>query len=367
MPSTVATEIGALHEYAGNLHMHTPYSDGEGSHAHIAAEARKAGLDFVIVTDHNVWVSDIEGYYGDKKNGYVLLLTGEEIHDRTRLPQVNHLLVYGANCELAPHSGNPQGLIDTANKAGGLAFLAHPDDVDFLPLHEPSIAWVDRQVTGFAGLEIWNFMSSLKSALNFKPRTVLRALFRPEELVLAPDPKTLSYWDSLLMQGRQVVAIGNSDAHATVVKLGPLRHTVYPYDFLFSCINTHLLTTAPLSGRWREDARLLYAALRDGRAFVAYDLLGKARGFRFSARGEHGTAVMGQRLRLGSGVTLQAFCNESAVFRLVYNGKTVAETAGRENLIFNAKQPGAYRVEVRKQYNGQQRLWILSNPIYLQG
>ena len=41
-----------MYELAGNLHMHTPCSDGEKYHAAIAEDAIKAGLDFVIVTDH---------------------------------------------------------------------------------------------------------------------------------------------------------------------------------------------------------------------------------------------------------------------------------------------------------------------------
>jgi len=56
-------------EYTGNLHVHTPYSDGEGSHEHVAQAALLAGLDFVIFTDHNVRVGGIEGYYGDDSRG----------------------------------------------------------------------------------------------------------------------------------------------------------------------------------------------------------------------------------------------------------------------------------------------------------
>ena len=50
-----------MHEYIVNLHMHTPYSDGKGTHQEIAKAALHAGLDVVIVTDHNVWVNGPEG------------------------------------------------------------------------------------------------------------------------------------------------------------------------------------------------------------------------------------------------------------------------------------------------------------------
>ncbi|MEJ2149133.1 MAG: PHP domain-containing protein, partial [Chloroflexota bacterium] len=67
-----------VYEYIGNAHIHTPYSDGEGSHTEIAQAAVQAGLDFVIVTDHNVLVQGVEGYYHFGTDQDVLLLTGEE-------------------------------------------------------------------------------------------------------------------------------------------------------------------------------------------------------------------------------------------------------------------------------------------------
>src|SRR5512137_1914307 len=99
-----------------NLHMHTTYSDGCASHAEIADAALQAGLDVVIVTDHNVWVNGPENYYreGDKR---VLMMVGEEIHDTTCEPQKNHMLVIGAGRELAPFAQNPQRLLEAVSQA----------------------------------------------------------------------------------------------------------------------------------------------------------------------------------------------------------------------------------------------------------
>ena len=90
--------------------MHTRHSDGTGTHQDIANAAIDVGLDGVIVTDHNILVKDEEGYYskGDKR---VLLLVGEEIHDKNRVPQKNHLLVFGVNKELADEAGDVKKLI----------------------------------------------------------------------------------------------------------------------------------------------------------------------------------------------------------------------------------------------------------------
>ncbi|MBE2192585.1 MAG: PHP domain-containing protein [Anaerolinea sp.] len=353
-------------EYAGNLHIHTPYSDGEGSHAQIADAALLAGLDFVVVTDHNVLVQGVSGYYGDDQRGHVLLLTGEEIHDRQRDPQVNHLLVYNVDQELCPCAPDPHALISAVNAANGLTFLAHPTDKALAIVHEPAIPWVDWELPPFTGLEIWNYMSNFKRFVGKGIRNILRAAFRPEELITGPDPDTLKLWDDLLMQGKRIVGIGNSDAHATVAHLGPIRQVIFPYDYLFSCVNTHILAHQRFNGEWTEDARTIYRALGSGHAFITYDLIGNARGFRFSAHGESSTAIMGDSIRLGGGVTLQALCHERSHFKLIHQGKVVAETTGRENLTFTAKQPGAYRVEVWRDYKGMERMWILSNPIYVE-
>jgi predicted metal-dependent phosphoesterase TrpH len=147
-----------LFEYSANLHMHTPYSDGEWYHAQIAEAAIRAGLDLICVTDHNVWVKGPEHYY-EVDGARVLVLVGEEIHDSARRPQKNHLLAYNHRCELARLAPQPQRLIDAVRREGGLAFLAHPHDPSIPLLGYDEIAWVDWDVTGYAGIEVWNYMS----------------------------------------------------------------------------------------------------------------------------------------------------------------------------------------------------------------
>ncbi|MBI1854309.1 MAG: PHP domain-containing protein [Chloroflexi bacterium] len=116
-----------MEEIIINLHMHTRYSDGGGSHHDIATAALHCGLDAVIVTDHNVLVKDFERYVSNGRRK-VLMLIGEEVHDQGRKPQKNHLLVFGANQELAVYSSDPQALINAAKDSGGLSFIAHPND-----------------------------------------------------------------------------------------------------------------------------------------------------------------------------------------------------------------------------------------------
>jgi hypothetical protein len=352
-----------MDELIVNLHMHTFYSDGHASHEQIAQAAQHARLDVVIVTDHNVWVNGIEGYYKNK-NRQVLLLVGEEIHNQARDPQKNHLLVFGAGRELAVLASDPQLLLNGVRQAGGLSFLAHPDDPAAPVFGETGISWVDWGVQGFTGLELWNAMSEFKSRLKSRLHAFYFA-FNPRQIARGPFPETVQHWDELLNQGRKVVAIGGSDAHGLPAHIGPLRRTLFPYEFHFHSINTHLLVPQALSGDLVEDRRMVLDAFRQGHAFIGYDLPASTRGFRFIGQGKDGTAQMGDEIAAQNGVTLQIRLPMRTECRLLKNGKPIKSWRGQENCTHITSEPGVYRAEAYVQYLGSRRAWIFSNPIYI--
>jgi hypothetical protein len=75
---------------------------------------------------------------------------------------------------------------------------------------------------------------------------------------------------------------------------------------------------------------------------------------------------MGESIRLGQGITLQTLAPARAHIKLIFKGKVIAEEKGGEALVYLAREPGAYRVEVWREYKGLERCWILSNPIYIE-
>jgi hypothetical protein len=351
------------YEYTGNPHVHSPYSDGHGSHSEIALAAIRAGLDFVVVTDHNVWVGGMDGYrYQDDKR--VLLLTGEEIHDQKREPQKNHLLVFETKTELSPVAPEPQRLIDEVKKKGGLSFIAHPVDPAAPTFDEPDLSWVDWSVTDFTGIELWNFMSEFKSHLSSFVKAFYYA-YRPQRSAEGPFQEVLQRWDQLLTAGKRIVAIGGADAHATPYQVGPLKRVILPYEFLFNTVNTHVLTNEPLTGNAEDDRRRLFHSIATGRCFIGYDLPAKTHGFRFIAHGEEGQAIMGENIKARFGITLQIKVPQRADIFLIRNGQEVSSWQDSEAAVYTVTTPGAYRVEVYIYYNGKRRGWIFSNPIYV--
>jgi len=352
-----------MHEITVNLHMHTRYSDGSGLHSDIAAAAIRAGLDAVIVTDHNVLVKDFEGYHhiGDKR---VLMLIGQEVHDQARDPQRNHLLIFGANRDLATLADDPQTLINAVRDADGICFLAHPYDPQAPLFNETNIDWVDWNVQGFHGIELWNHFSEFKLVLGNWPSAIFHAFF-PKFYGRGPIPGTLPKWDELLASGKRVAAIGGSDAHAWPYHIGVLKRILFPYDFHFAGVNTHLLIPRPLSGDSNLDGKLVLESLGLGRGFVGYDLIAPTRGFHFTAQGREHSAVMGEEIPLDGGLTLQAKLPGEAEVRLVRNGQPVRRWKRAMNFVHTVTEPGVYRAEAYRSYRLARRGWIFSNPIYV--
>ena len=345
------------------LHMHTVYSDGTGKHAELAAAGMKAGVDVLIVTDHNVLVNDIEGYTQDGKRR-LLLLAGEEVHDRTSPVGGNHMLIFGHNLELSRFASNRQQLIDQARSAGASTFLAHPFD-DPLPLfNEKSFNWTDWDVKGFTGIELWNQMSEFKTRSQTLPKAALHALF-PGFMMLSPLEQTLKLWDELLLTHKHpIVAVAGVDAHAQSYRAGPFKVQVYPYETLFRSITTHIVTPKVLSGEINSDRRMVYEALSAGHCFCANDLPYPTRGFRFTCNNNDGTFWMGDRVSADAGLTFQVRAPIRTHIRLLKDGHVVHEVHDHEVLTYLTKEPGIYRTEVYIDYRGRHRGWIFSNPIY---
>jgi hypothetical protein len=352
-----------VNEIVLNLHMHTRYSDGSGSHRDLARAALRQSIDAILVTDHNVRVQAMQRYY-EEGGQRVLILAGEEVHDRTRLPQKDHLLVFGVDRELAALGEDLRSLTTAVKRAGGISFLAHPVDPAAPAFHEPDISWEAGFEQAFTGLELWNGFSELKAHIPSRLHGIFYAFF-PALMPRGPLPATMQLWEKLLAQ-RPTVAIGGSDAHALKLKMGALHRTVFPYDFHFRSVNTHVLLDRPLSGDADADAKLIYGSLAAGRCFIGYDLPRSTKGFRFVAHGKGSETPMGAHMLFEGGATIEAWAPDSCEFRLLRNGIPVSTISRGQALAHRILERGVYRLEAYRGFWAQRRTWILSNPIYVQ-
>ena len=352
-----------MQEIIVNLHMHTRYSDGSGTHRDIAKAALSAGVDVVIVTDHNILVQGFEGYYKEK-NKTLLMLIAEEVHDQARDPQKNHLLVFGVEREMATFAENPQLLINQVRDAGGLSFLAHPDDPEAAAFKETDISWEDWSVQNYTGIELWNALSEFKTIIHTKLHGVFYAFF-PSLIAHQPIPATIAKWDELLSHGQHVVAIGGSDAHALHMSMAGISKVIFPYEFHFRTVNTHVVLDDSLNGDVTADKKAILSALKEGHCFVGYDLPAPTRGFRFTAQGHDKTAIMGDEIPAKGGVTLQAKLPLEAEIHLLKDGVVIQTIKKGMACTHITTEPGVYRVEAYLRHLGKLRGWIYSNPIYV--
>lgn len=345
------------------IHIHTHYSDGNASHEDLVKIAEQAGLNGIITTDHNIWIEGLDGYYGEVKKK-VMLLIGEEIHDRTLNPPGNHMLAINARKEMSMYSDSPQQLIDQIHRADGLSFLAHPVEDPLENFDQKDFSWRNWKVHNFTGIELWNQMSEFKSVTTGRTSALINALF-PKRMSLGPLERTLNLWDELIAARMQkVVAVGGVDAHQFRYSIGPVPIHLYPYLHHFQSVINHILIPKPFSGSFSEDRNMIIQSLRQGHCFIAYDLPALADGFKFTVDNDDGQFHMGDDVEVKRGLTFQIRLPHRTLCRLLRDGKTIKEWPDRDVCTHLTTEKGVYRVEAFIPYKGKMRGWIFSNPIY---
>ena len=348
-------------EITANIHIHTKYSDGTKYHKEIAQIAADCGMDVIIITDHNIFVKGFDGYhsFNGKK---VLLITGEEIHDKNRIPQKSHLLAIGTDQSFVRFASDPQKLVKKINESGGLSFIAHAYDPALPAFGEDDLSWDDWPVSGSTGMEIWNNLSEFKIHVKHKIGALLLALF-PQFLAVRPPKQIIERWDTLLRSGQHVVGIGGADAHTLIYHIGPITKEVFPYRYHFHSINTHILLDDQLTGIAEKDREFILGAIKSGKVFVANDGVKPSRGFCFTAHTGNNIFPMGSLIKFQEELVLKANLPYRADCRLIRNGEAAAEFHQVKEIVFPVPSPGIYRLECYRSYLFKTRGWIFSNPI----
>jgi hypothetical protein len=114
------------------------------------------------------------------------------------------------------------------------------------------------------------------------------------------------------------------------------------------------------------DEENVWQAIDAGRAYVAFDWLADPTGFVYQAQAGDKTWPIGSELKPEEGLRLRAEAPLEGRFKLIRDGEVVADEQGA-SLDFAVDKPGVYRVEVWLNIAGEDRPWILTNPIYVRG
>jgi hypothetical protein len=337
------------------VHVHTTASDGAAPAEEIARAAAAAGVQVVVLTDHDR-LSPAAGWVEG-----ALLVPGQEVS-----PRHNHLLVLGLDRTLPKErgdgiSGDPAASLARARRRGGWSALAHPLD-PALPLTKGSRSFplLDFRALESDGLELWNAMSAFKEGLR-RPSLALARIFFPKSFLAPPHPLTLALWDAVGRR-RRWVAVGGGDAHGFTTGKRWLPVRIYSYRLHMRLILTGLWLSRPFCGEDRADQELVLEALRRGRAFAS---LGPARGLVCRLAGPEGLDELpGAELAWRPGLSLEVRLPAAGRARLLCNGHEEARGRGR-SFCWPLDRPGVWRLEARRLRLAGWRPWIYCNPFYL--
>ncbi len=352
-------------DYKGALHVHSALGGhSAGTLAEIIKAAQLNALAFVVMTEHPAADIDTAAQTLNGMHGGVLFIAGSETNESSD----DRLLTFGANAHTtdAPPGATTQELIDRAKAAGQLVFIAHP---------ETFRSWATTR--GFDGMEVYNLHANAKRinrlSLFFDGLWSYRSY--PHLLwtrFYETPPENLQRWDELTSHaGRRIVAIAGNDAHANVgLSLQQLtgkpilQLKLDPYERSFQVVRTHVL----LERNQPLNTESLLAALAAGHAYISFDVLCDASGFRLTADNGQERKLMGDEIALqGGAVRLRVVTPVESRLALIKDGQKLDEVVAIQHE-WTINQPGVYRVEC---YLPQlaaplsEKPWLISNPVYV--
>ena len=330
-------QLSENYKYQGAVHIHSSYSDGSGDIKSIAISAKKAGLSWIIITDHN----NLDASEGIIEDVYVL--KGEEISPKEN----NHYIVLGID-KLIPPSENCQDNINAVRLNNGFGFAAHPDESESRNNNFKPIKWTDKNNIP-DGVEIWNWFSQFADNYNSKNIfSVIYAYLFKNNLVKKPYPETISWWDTLNNQTENIVpAIGGIDAHALKYSKYLIPVTIFPYKDMFGTIINEINLSEPLSKDFETAKKQIFNALKLGNNIIVnksvYDVIPK-----IYTSYEDGDKY------------LNIECGKISDIKIFANGTEISSCKAK-SFKLQLVQAGKYRVEVEINAKG----FAYSNPIII--
>ncbi len=328
----------AAGEVRGAYHVHTKRSDGRGTLDEVVRAAREAGLQFVVVTDHNVLAPEDQGY----REG-VLVVVATEVSTA-----FGHVVALGVPRALTPEERerDPLGAI---RALGGEAVIAHP----FHP-RRPFTGWNSGPWRGF---EVVSNDTAWHAVVHERAlgKAAVAALALPWDgaravLALADSPgDELRRFDEEL----RAAAASPGAPPAKALLCSADAHGYPSYRSAFEAFSMHL----PLlfSGDAARDARAVLAALAGGTGACVFDGEAPGRLVRLGRGREAGTLEAGPPDLLRDASTVLVRDGLALRHEIAAGANAALATVRCEG----GCPSGTYRLELWR----RGRPWILTNPV----
>jgi hypothetical protein len=358
----VPPTAGAPPILRGAVHVHTTNSDGSGTPDQVAAAAGRAGLAFVILTDHGdgTRIPDSSRY----RSG-VLMIDAVELSTSG-----GHIVALDLPRAAYPLRGEPADVLEDLARLGAMAIVSHPTSL------KEDLRWHDAG-RPFDGIEWLNFDSEWRDN---RALTLLRVLltywFRPAESlgeILDRPTEAIEVWDRAAAAS-SVVGLAGSDAHAKIGgdmdHGGPAAVHLPSYEQMFRTFSIGL-PGLTLSQQPAADAAAVVGAIRAGHVFSVIDAFARPGRLSFTAVADGRRAEAGDRLPTGRSIMLHADVDAPAstpTLTLYRNGQPVASASAAMLDYAAGGEPATYRIEATLPEPGgglPRAPWLVSNPIYV--
>jgi hypothetical protein len=396
-------EAYGLTDFDAILHVHADdASHTGGTREELLADCKRAGIDVVMLSDHYRPPRDFMDSWHGMKEG-VLFIPGSEAGGKG-------VLLYPDSSVMDKMEGDLAALVEATTEGTGMVFLSHVED-------RP-----DTDMTGYTGMEIYNRHADAKDDMMML-MSIVQQITKParareiEELVkkypeemfasqLDYPALYLNKWDEETLTQR-VVGIAANDCHHNQVftlkmkdentalvgtnvdkdedktelttkqysglsqhfknaKPGDelVRLDFDPYWVSIRNVRTHVFAEELTEASIRKN-------LKEGHAYVSHDWMADPTGFQFVAMkndrpnpDDIPIAMMGDEIPFEEGLALEVTYPQSGRTRIIKNGEVISDGSGVGKWR-KVQEPGVYRCEVFLEVDGEWRLWILSNPIYV--
>lgn len=330
----------------GAIHIHTILSDGTADIDYISKTAKKLGLDYIIISDHNN--KSEEGIF----NG-VYVISAEEITPNSG----NHYLAFNTQNVILPNE-NPQIYVDEVRKSGGFGFMAHPFESEQRKNVFPSLKWKDTSIVG-DGLELWNWFSSWADNVNdANVFTLAYAYLFKHSLISAPCSECLKYWDDLNNSKQEIFpAICGVDAHSLLVRKYIIPLKIFPYKTMLNTFCNSLSVLDESDKGFEFTKKQILNALKSGNNIMYNRHEGKISP-EFYVENSTGKVCAGECINLDESTYLKVKSEKTALFRVFRNGELFQDGTA-SHFYLKIKECGKYRVEMY--LNGKP--WAFTNPV----
>lgn len=331
----------------GAIHIHSVYSDGTGNIDSISKAAKKAGLDWIIVTDHNSFEIQ-EGIY----NG-IYVIKGEEISPKNE----NHYLALGINKYIQPNA-NAKHNIEAVKLNGGFGFAAHPEESDCRRNSHQPIKWTNKNIIP-DGVEIWNWFSEWADNLDDGNifSLIYSYLFK-NKLVKSANSNVLFWWDSLNNASEKIVpAIGGIDAHALKIKDYIIPVTIFPYESMFKTIVNVVTSDEEFKTDFFARKEQILEALKSGRNLIINRAVSKEIPV-IKISNQKQAVTSGESINLDNETLLNVQTKKKSSIKIFHNGKEIKSVISN-GIKMLLSEVGKYRVEIKFGERG----FAYSNPI----